>query len=84
MTIRASRGRWSDGREGEAKSRSTNYARFEHSLTLAKGVKTDQSNARYQHGVLELTIPASPELMGRKISVEIGKEDRAKIEHQAA
>jgi HSP20 family molecular chaperone IbpA len=46
--------------------------RFERSLTLPKGVDSDQLKASYQHGVLELTMAASPQLAGRKIPIEIG------------
>jgi HSP20 family protein len=82
LIVRALRERRSDQRNSE--KREGNYARFEHSLTLPKGAQADQINACYEHGVLELSIPASLEVMGRKILVEIGKEDRAQLEHQAA
>ena len=60
------------------------YGRFERSLTLPKGVKSDELKASYHHGVLELTMPASPELTGRKIPIEIGTEDKERLEHKAA
>jgi len=60
------------------------YVSFERSVTLPKGVKRDQIRASYQHGVLELAMPASPELAGRKIPVEIGQEEKGRIEHKAA
>jgi hypothetical protein len=50
--------------------------RFERSLTLPKGVDSDQLKASYQHGVLELTMAASPQLAGRKIPIEIGMEEK--------
>lgn len=80
LTIRASRER----RHEHDRAHEANYARFEHSLTLPQGVNRDQIKANYQHGVLELSMPASSELMGRKIPVEIGKDDRAQLEHIAA
>ncbi len=81
LTVRATRGRMGDRENGNAEN---NYRRFEHSLTLPKGVLRDQIKANYQHGVLELSMPASPEAMGRKIPVEVGREERTQLEHKAA
>jgi HSP20 family molecular chaperone IbpA len=81
LTVRASRERRSDRESGTSE---TNYARFEHSVTLPMGVKGDEIKANYQNGVLELSVPVSPELMGRKIPVESGKDGSAQIEHHAA
>src|SRR5690242_18055476 len=83
LTIRASRERHSDERNQDFEMREASYGRFERSLTLPKGVKTDQIKASYQNGVLELTMPASLELAGRKIPIQIGTEDKKQIEHQA-
>jgi HSP20 family protein len=83
LTIRASRERHSNERDRDFEMREVNYGRFERSLTLPKGVKGDQIKASYQHGVLELTMPASPELAGRKIPIEIGTEKK-QLGHQAA
>jgi HSP20 family molecular chaperone IbpA len=60
------------------------YGRFERLLTLPKGIDSSQVKASYQHGVLELTMPASPEVTGRKIPVEVGMQDNKQLEHQAA
>jgi HSP20 family protein len=80
LTIRASRERRSQHDSGTHES---SY-RFEHSVTLPKGVDSDQIKASYQHGVLELSMPASPQVTGRRIPVELTAEDKPKIEHQAA
>ena len=83
LTVRAIRERRSDDSEDSGR-RELSHARFEHSVTLPKGVKSDQIKANYQHGVLELTMPASAEVMGRKIPVEIGNEGKVQLEHKAA
>jgi HSP20 family protein len=49
LTVRASRERRSEP-EHESGGRETHYAKFEHSLTLPKGVKSDEIKANYQHG----------------------------------
>jgi HSP20 family protein len=84
LTVRASRERGTAEQHHESGARGTNYARFEHSMILPKGVLCDQITANYQHGVLELSMPASPELMGRKIPVQIENEAKPQLEHQAA
>ncbi|MBV8771356.1 MAG: Hsp20/alpha crystallin family protein [Deltaproteobacteria bacterium] len=68
----------------ESRGPDATYATFKHSLTLPKGAKRSEISAPYQHGVLKLTMPASPELMGRKIPIEIGREEGTQIEHQTA
>jgi Hsp20/alpha crystallin family len=52
LTIRASRERRTDERDQDLELREVSYGRFERSLTLPKGVKSDQITASYQHGVL--------------------------------
>jgi HSP20 family protein len=83
LTIRASRERRS-GEDSDSGERETRLASFEHSITLPNGVKTDAIKAHYEHGVLEVCMPASPEAMGRKIPVAIGSDVRPQIEHKAA
>jgi HSP20 family protein len=84
LTIRASRERRSDDGNQEFQMREVSYGKFERSLTLPKGVESGQIKASYQHGVLELTMPASPELAGRKIPIEVDTEEKKRLEHQAA
>ena len=82
LTIRASRERRSDDSNQNSPMREVSYRRFERSLMLPKGVKTDQIKADYRQGVLELTLPIPPEVAGRKIPIQIGKEDKKQIEHK--
>ncbi len=83
LTIRASRERHRDERNQELESSEISYGRFERSMTLPKGVQGDRIKATYRHGVLELTMPASPELVGRKIPIEVQAEEKKQIEQQA-
>jgi HSP20 family protein len=84
LTVRASREQRSDERDQDFEAHEVSYGRFERSLTLPKGVDSDQLKASYQHGVLELTMPAPPQLAGRKIPIEIGMEEKKRLGHQAA
>ena len=84
LTVQAKRERLSAENAQNSNEHEASYVSFERSVTLPKGVKRDQIRASYRNGVLELTIPASPELTGRKIPVEIGQEEKGRIEHKAA
>ncbi|HXG52953.1 MAG TPA: Hsp20/alpha crystallin family protein [candidate division Zixibacteria bacterium] len=54
--------------------REIGYGRFERSLPLPKGVDAEKITARYEHGVLEISMPAA-ELAGRKIPIEVGASE---------
>jgi HSP20 family protein len=84
LTVRASRARRSDEHDNGSGAHEGSYTRFEHSVTLPKGVKSDGIKTTYQHGVLELSLPAAPEVTGRKIPVAIGNEDTPQLEQKAA
>jgi HSP20 family protein len=81
LTIRASRER---GNNDDNQTGELSFGRLERALTLPKGVESGQVKASYKHGVLELTMPASPELVGRKIPIETATEEKKQLEHQAA
>jgi HSP20 family protein len=80
VTVRASR----RGRSAEQnqESREVSYGRFERSVTLPKEVGVGEIKAPYQHGLLELTMPALPQLAARKIRIEKGT-GKKEIEHKA-
>jgi HSP20 family protein len=84
LTIRASRERRNEKGDQNYGYQELSYRTFERSVTLPSGVKSDQINARYQNGVLELSMPMPVELAGRKIPVTIGAEERKQIDHKSA
>ncbi|MDR7483620.1 MAG: Hsp20/alpha crystallin family protein [Armatimonadota bacterium] len=47
------------------------YGTFERAITLPQGLESDQVKARWQDGILEITIPVSQALMPRKVPVEM-------------
>ncbi|HEX2240794.1 MAG TPA: Hsp20/alpha crystallin family protein [Actinomycetota bacterium] len=57
--------------------RGTFYGDFTQRVMLGKGLDTDKISARYQNGVLELSIPYSEEVQPRKISIDTGTADKA-------
>jgi HSP20 family protein len=84
LTIRASREWRRPGANDGGAAHEIHYGKFERSLTLPKGTKSDQIKASYQHGVLELTIPASPEVAGRKIPIAVEGKEQQQLENKAA
>jgi HSP20 family protein len=44
-------------------------ARFERSFNVGTGVDRDRVKARMENGILTVTLPKSPEKIGRKIEV---------------
>jgi HSP20 family molecular chaperone IbpA len=53
--------------------REISYGRFERAFTLPQGVKPEQVSARYENGVLEITLPAKAlEDASRKVPIQIG------------
>jgi HSP20 family protein len=57
--------------------RGTFYGDFAQRVSLGKGLNTDQIGARFDNGVLELSIPYAPEVQPKKIEIEVGKESKA-------
>lgn len=49
------------------------YRRYQQSFNLPNTVKTDQIEASYENGVLELLIPKSEQAQPRKIEIQSGK-----------
>lgn len=47
--------------------------RFERTFALPEGVKTEQVKARFNNGVLELTMPSGMIDQSRKIPIELGE-----------
>lgn len=57
--------------------RGTFYGDFTQRVALGKGLDVDNIGARYEQGVLELTIPYAEEVKPRKVSIEVGSSKKA-------
>ncbi len=57
--------------EADVFLREISHGRFERAFTLPEGVKSDQVKARYENGVLELTMPAPEGEQPRKVQIEV-------------
>jgi HSP20 family protein len=49
----------------------TSYGRFERSLSLPEGVDRDKIAAKYEHGVLEISMPLPESAVAKKVPIEI-------------
>ena len=52
--------------------RGTFYGDFTQRVALGKGLAMDKISARYDNGVLELSIPYAEEVQPKKISIQVG------------
>jgi HSP20 family protein len=84
LAIRATREWHGAGANDDGGTREVRYGKFERSWTLPKGVQSGQIKASYEHGVLELTMPALPEGGGRKIPIAVEGKEQQQLEDQAA
>jgi HSP20 family protein len=57
--------------------RGTFYGDFTQRVALGKGLDVENVGARYEQGVLELTIPYAEEVKPRKVSIEVGSTKKA-------
>ena len=57
--------------------RGTFYGDFTQRVSLGKGLDIERIAARYEGGVLELTIPYAEEIQPRKIAIEVGESKKA-------
>jgi HSP20 family protein len=61
-----------DGDKVRFLRRGTFYGDFTQRVQLGKGLDVERIGARYDNGVLELTIPYAEEVQPKKISIEVG------------
>jgi HSP20 family protein len=54
--------------------RGTFYGDFTQRVSLGKGLNVEEISARYDNGVLELSVPYADEVQPRKIAIEVGSD----------
>jgi HSP20 family protein len=65
-----------DEAEGKSHVVERRYGRFERSVTLPEGIKADQVDARYDAGVLKVTIPKPAEAKPTRIKIGAKEQGR--------
>ncbi len=74
LTIQGERRMDKEVKEKEVRRRELFYGSFLRTMTVPKGVKTEQVKAKYHEGVLEITAPMEKEALPKKIEVEVEKK----------
>ena len=73
LTIEGERKREEKKEEKDYFYREVAYGKFSRTMTLPEGVDTDKIKANYKNGVLEITMPAPKQLIGKKVQIEAQK-----------
>lgn len=71
LTIKGERKNVKEVEEENYSYRETSAGRFERRLALPKGVDADKIAARYDQGVLEISVPLPVQLVSKKVPVQI-------------
>jgi HSP20 family protein len=71
LTLRGERKAEHEGTEGGYVHREVRYGSFVRSFTIPDGVKADDIQASYRHGVLELSIPLPASVLPKKVNIAI-------------
>jgi HSP20 family protein len=66
LTIRGER------KVGSEEKGDLSHRRFSHTLTLPEAVDPEKVKATLRDGLLEVRMPASPKLVGKKIPIQVG------------
>ena len=71
LTVKGERKHDDEGENKGHRYRETSYGNFQRRLTLPKGVDTDKIKARYESGVLEITVLVPVPATGKKVPIEV-------------
>jgi len=71
LTLRGQRKAEHEGTQEGYLHREVQYGSFVRSFTIPEGVKAEDIQAKYQNGVLELSIPLPAEVLPKKVNIAI-------------
>jgi HSP20 family protein len=71
LILRGQRKAEHEGSEAGYVHREVQYGSFIRSFTIPDGVKAEDIHAKYQNGVLELSIPLPAEMLPKKVNIAI-------------
>lgn len=77
LTIKGERTRTKETKEEGYYLREMAYGSFERAVTVPDGAETDKINARYEEGVLHITIPVKEAIAPKKIPIEVTAGEKA-------
>lgn len=70
LTLKGERKTVDEQQNGDYFHKEVHYGAFRRTLPLPEGVKAEDVQARYQDGVLEITMPAPAALTAKKVPIE--------------
>lgn len=71
LTIKGERKTSEEKKEAGYYLREIAHGRFERTVMLPEGADTDKINARYDKGVLEITVPLKEAVAPKKVAIEV-------------
>ena len=74
LTLRGQRKAEHEGSEAGYVHREVQYGSFVRSFTIPEGVKAEDIHAKYQNGVLELSMPLPAEMLPKKVNMGNGEQ----------
>lgn len=72
LVIKVERKAAEEVKEKDYHYRETSYGRFERSLALPKGTDKDKVAAKYENGVLEISMPLPESAARKKVQIDVG------------
>ena len=79
LTIKGERKKLQEVKEKESYYSEAAYGRFERRLALPKGIDPEKISARFENGVLEVSVPLPQPASGKKVQIEIGGDQPEQI-----
>jgi HSP20 family protein len=79
LTIKGERKKSHEVKEKESYYSETAYGRFERRLALPKGVDPEKITARFENGVLEVSMPLPQTATGKKVPIDVESDQPKQI-----
>ena len=79
LTIKGERKKSHEVKEKESYYSEAAYGTFERRLALPKGIDPEKINARFENGVLEVSVPLPQSATGKKVQIEIAGDQPKQI-----
>lgn len=80
LIIKGERKSEQEVKQEEYLRREVSYGAFERRMSLPEGAIADQAKANFKNGVVEVTIPLTKEVQGKKIPLEVEAGKKVEIE----
>jgi HSP20 family protein len=80
LVVKGERRKSDEVKETDYHYTETAYGRFERRWALPKGVDRDKVAAKYENGVLEISVPLPQSATMKKVPIEIGATEKKQLE----